>query len=419
MPVLRMQENEMLKLFGPMSLTVISGEVEILNKKFKENSKIVIHRLRSYVMRSLASSELEVNMAAEAQIQQVEENEPYLEWLSVANSIAKGKVDKIVVLGGVDSGKSTFTVLLANTFVEKGFKPAVIDSDVGQADIGPPGFISMAYPEEQVIWMREYRPVLMRFIGDIKPQMHVEGVVHIVADMARRAIESGKKPVIIDTDGWIGDEHGINYKFKLVEELKPDTIVVLGSSLHGLFRRYQKLGAKIYELRSPHVKRTRSREERRMLRRDRYREYLESGKVVKVKLGDTIITGSPIFHGIELEIPSSLSPDMADKVLYITRTRDTLYLVVKNPINSEQLEIIKKICGASRLKTYLRGFERRLYVAISNGEEEYPALIEKIDYDKREIHIRTRHIIDIKLIKVSSMRLTEDYTEQFNTISPQ
>lgn len=41
---------------------------------------------------------------------------------------------KVMILGGVDSGKTTLAVFLTNELLKNGFKVGVIDSDVGQKE---------------------------------------------------------------------------------------------------------------------------------------------------------------------------------------------------------------------------------------------------------------------------------------------
>ena len=51
----------------------------------------------------------------------------------------------IMVIGEIDTGKSTLVALIAQWFRENGKKVAVVDSDIGQSDVGPPGFVSVSY----------------------------------------------------------------------------------------------------------------------------------------------------------------------------------------------------------------------------------------------------------------------------------
>ncbi|OYT40649.1 MAG: GTPase [Desulfurococcales archaeon ex4484_58] len=413
MPIIKMRENELIKLFGPMLVNVNSGEIEILNKKFREGDKIVIHKVRSYIVHALKNTELDINMGPDAQIHSVENNEPYLEWVNTVNEIVDNRYEKIIVLGGVDCGKSTYSILLINTSLEKNYKPALIDGDVGQADIGPPGFISMAYPEQQVIWMRELKPVSMRFIGDIKPQYLVGTILLKMKELIGKAREDNRYPIVIDTDGWIGDEYALNYKQKMINEIKPDVIVILGEEYRGLFKKYERIGIKVYELRTPSVRRVRTRDERRMLRREKYMEYLGEPRKVSYPLDNIVVYGHPLFYGIEQPLKGDINVDIASKILYLTKSNDTLYLVASAQIRNDVIASLKNIYGVNKVKIYTEGFERNLYIALSDGFEDYPGLIEKIDFRERIIVVKTKYNVEsIKWIKFSNIRLNDEFLEQ-------
>ena len=412
MPIVKMKKDEILSFYGPAAITVVDGVVEVFNKRFSKGSRIIVHKLRNYIVHALEDTELDVNMGQGAQIQQVDENEPYFERRAIVEEVISSGYEKIVIIGGIDVGKSTISILLSNTALEKGLKPAVIDGDVGQADIGPPCFISMSYPEEQVTWMRELKPVAMKFIGDIKPQYHVEGIIHKLVELVEKALSDGRKPVVIDTDGWVGDDYALTYKYKLVNEIRPDALIVVDGELGHLFRKFEKIGVKVYVTKAPANRRVRSREERRMLRRDKYREYLENASERKIGLEDVVVIGHPLFHGIELPKPVDNSSQVVNDILYVSKSHDTLHVVTQHYLRNEQLDVIKKLYGMSKVKVYVSGFEKNLYAAVSDGVLDYPALITKIDFNEKKIVLKTVFNGDIKIIKLSNIRLADDYSEQ-------
>ncbi|RLE68608.1 MAG: hypothetical protein DRJ43_05280, partial [Thermoprotei archaeon] len=61
------------------------------------------------------------------------------EWEDLVSRIKPG--DVIMLLGGVDVGKSGLFAFLANKLVSAGMRVGLIDADVGQSDIGPVGTI--------------------------------------------------------------------------------------------------------------------------------------------------------------------------------------------------------------------------------------------------------------------------------------
>ena len=68
-------------------------------------------------------------------------------WDWSADQIVQHRWRKILVLGGVDRGKSTYCRFLTRRCLETGQRVAVVDTDVGQKDIGPPATLTLGYPE--------------------------------------------------------------------------------------------------------------------------------------------------------------------------------------------------------------------------------------------------------------------------------
>ncbi|MET1159445.1 MAG: Clp1/GlmU family protein [Thermoprotei archaeon] len=415
MPIIRMNKGEMLNFYGPIKIEVLNGLIEIVGRKLGKGEQVIIHRLRNYVVYAIEESELSITMDINAQIKRVDEKEPYPVYSETVKKIIDTKPDTIAILGGIDCGKSTLTVMLSNIAIENKLKPAVIDGDVGQADIGPPGFVSMAYPEEYSMWMREYKPVAMKFIGDIKPQGRIGNIIKAIKELVSKAREDGRKPIIIDTDGWINDEQAILYKRVLIEELQPSAVIVLGTEYHGLFKDYEKIGTKVYELPSPSDRRIRTRDERRLLRSAKYREFLENANTIKLKLDNVIITGLPVLQGVKQALPANIPLEVAEKVLWISRFKDTLYIVAKHGFRNEYIELLKNTYGVTRIKVFFEGFEKRYYGAVSNGVDEYPAILEEISWNNGEVVLRTIYGKEIKIVRLANYKLNEEFLEQYIT----
>ncbi|MEM4933328.1 MAG: Clp1/GlmU family protein [Desulfurococcaceae archaeon] len=410
MPILKLAKDEAVKLYGPMSVVVRNGCIDVQGKLACTGEKFIIHKARNYVAEAVDSCELEVAMINDSQIQTLDSSDPYRVKKNIAREIAKRGFNRVVVVGCVDCGKTSFTTVLYNTLLACGRKPVVIDGDVGQADIGPPGFVSAGYSEKPVYWINELRPLIMRFIGDIKPQDYTQIIVNEIVRLVEVAEGEGFDSVVVDTDGWVRDEHGILHKNTLVEALKPDAVVVLGEELGGYFTRFRKLGIAVYEVQAPVYRKVRSREERRVLRSLRYREFLEGAQVVRVKMDNVLIEGCSVFHGLEVDT-SSVSNFIEGRVVYASKLPGVLnvYGIVK----SYQGDELKKL-GYEKVRVYNQGFEKGLYCAVGslNGPE-YPCLVEKFDFESREVVLRTRYTGKIDVLRLSRMKLTPEYLEEY------
>jgi len=210
----------------------------------------------------------------------------------------------VVILGDVDSGKSTLSVFLANEFYSHGDKVSVIDGDVGQADIGPPTTISVSNLRQQVFSLQHLRPDTALFIGDTSPSAipeKVSGGLLRLRDLARRDSDL----VVVNTDGWVKGEEAFRYKSQLLDAIRPD--LILGIDLEGEAGRlldHQK--ATVLELgRSPYA-RTRSREERRRTREAGYKRFLKDAKPVTLSLADVKLRRFDSYQQLKIHGPENL-----------------------------------------------------------------------------------------------------------------
>lgn len=410
MPLIKLIKGELLKVYGPMSLVVKSGCLDIYGKVLCADEKAVIHRARNYIVEAVSDVEIDVTMVNESQIQSVEESDPYRKRREIALKIVQGGCERVIIVGCVDCGKTSLATLIFNTALRNGKRPGVIDGDVGQADIGPPGYITLGTSESPVLWISELRPVSMKFIGDIKPQYYTQSIISKLKELVQLSESLGLSPVVIDTDGWIKDEVGVLYKYGIINEVKPNTIVVLGDELRGLFEKYRKLGVTIYEIEAPISRKTRSREERRQIRSLRYREFLEKASLVRLSLDSIVVEGFPLLQGVRLDT-STLSKLVEGQITYASWLPNTLY--VYGNVKSYNTEELKKM-GFEKIKIFAEGFEKNLYCAVTDERgNDYPCVIGKVIFEKGEVLVRTSYTGSVRALKISKIRLTPDYTEEY------
>ncbi|MCC6040705.1 MAG: GTPase [Desulfurococcaceae archaeon] len=410
MPLVKLTKGELLKVFGPMAILVKSGCVDIYGKELCAGEKAVIHKARNYIVEATGDAEIDVTMVNNSQIQSVEETDPYRKKREIILKIAQSTSRRVVVVGCVDCGKTSFVTMLFNVLLRSGRKPGVIDGDVGQADIGPPGYITLGTSEETVLWISELKSLSMRFIGDIKPQYYAQSITSKLKELAELAEDLHLSPLIVDTDGWVRDEPGLLHKYCIVNELKPDVVVVLGDELKGLFEKYRRLGIDVYEIETPASRKTRSREERRQLRSIRYREFLEKAPLLRLKLDGVLVDGFPLLQGKEVNV-STISNFIEGRVEYASLFPGVLYIY--GNVKSYSSEELKKL-GFEKVKVYMSGFERGIYCSVTDDSgNDHPCIIEKIDFEKGEVLVRTMYTSTVRFLKVSRIRLREDYTEEY------
>src|SRR5919197_322767 len=77
---------------------------------------------------------------------------------------------RIFVVGGVDSGKTTFARRLALAALESGQSVALVDADLGQSTIGPPGTVGLKLVTGREDLEEGAPPDAMAFVGAISPR---------------------------------------------------------------------------------------------------------------------------------------------------------------------------------------------------------------------------------------------------------
>ena len=121
-----------------------------------------------------------------------------------------GTDDTMLVLGGTDTGKTTLIKRLHERLGGK-----VIDGDLGQPEIGPPGLLSRG----------SYGNGMENgyFVGGFTPRGNLVQVMTGIA----RLIRTGARPLFVDTDGWIDGDAALVYKGELISLIDPDVLLLL------------------------------------------------------------------------------------------------------------------------------------------------------------------------------------------------
>lgn len=135
----------------------------------------------------------------------------------------------VVLVGGLDSGKSTLSLALLRAAIMAGRPSAFIDADVGQKTVGPPATVTLKLVrsvgdlEPDVLAVAD----AMSFVGSTSPEGHLLPVVTSVATLHAKAREAGADFVVVDTSGLVSGIYGQLLKYHKLELLKPDLVVGL------------------------------------------------------------------------------------------------------------------------------------------------------------------------------------------------
>lgn len=159
-------------------------------------------------------------------------------WKEISDDILNRRHKTIVVVGPTDSGKSTFSLYLANKFIDSGQRPLLLDADVGQGDLAPPTCIGSAVLKNQCIDSSKIKADHISFIGSLQPSNSENRIIQSVSKLINKTRSYDR--CIVNTDGYVNGK-GLIYKLKLLHKVQPDCIVSLGKpNIHANLSRHKR-----------------------------------------------------------------------------------------------------------------------------------------------------------------------------------
>ncbi len=416
------EKDKILRISGPASISIKKGSIRILGATYSADNRVVINRFRSYAVKILEDETIiNISLGDGGSVEEPAPGEEVVDsWenasLKIADYCKNNTKCVVVVVGPVESGKSSYTCMLSNLLLAQGVSVTIIDADIGQADIGLPGFISMGSPSKPLLWLRDLDAEKLYFVGSITPSIYTHRVISGIEKLLSIALERSKA-VVIDTDGWIHGAQAVEYKIDLLRTISPDFIVVLGEGLNNILSRaFNNTSINVIELPSPKIVKKRNREDRRYLRSKAYRRYLENSKQRKLKIEDISILGSFLFAGEEVDlspITNVLSP-LGVKPLYASMLHETVFLVIDRSTNIKNIvDVVGTLFPGKEIYVFTKGFEKGLLTSILDDklEDRAPGIISSIDFNKKEIIIQTPYEGEIRAIHVGKIKLSETWEE--------
>lgn len=408
-----LERNRMLRVVGPVRIEIVKGCIRVLGADVCSPQSIYVNRYRSYTVKAVVDSMLSFFIGDEGAVEQSSEGEEVIDlWEQTAASIARDG-GRVVVLGVVDSGKTSFSTLLSNIALDHNLRPAIVDADVGQCDLAPPGFIALKLMNSKTVWLRELRGDVVRFIGYTTPSTPTAmgRIISAVMELISIAESKGSNPVIINTDGWFGDLASIEYKYTLIKCVKPKSVVALGSEACSIISNtFRGSLVNVYCLPKPKFVRCRNREDRRELRKLNYSMYFKDARRVCLDIDSITLLGSCLYSGAPLsnEFVQNLSKDLGVEVIAASKYDDVIIVMVPDTVDIAQMRQregidIVKPSGA-----------KGLISAVINEmfEEQDIAVVDEFNPISRKICVLTPYKGVVRGIIIGRVRVDESWSDK-------
>jgi polynucleotide 5'-hydroxyl-kinase GRC3/NOL9 len=233
------------------------------------------------------------------------------EWFALLDLLAEEK-GIAILLGGTDTGKTTLANFLIFNLCSRGLRVALVDADIGQSTLGPPATIGLSEFKSDPGWEVVLSPPKIFFVGSTTPEghfpLHLKGVKKIVD----KAISYATDLILVDTTGFVSGEAGKELKRKKIDLISPRFILALQRSdeLEPILELYKENSLyKIFRLPLSEKVRTRSMEERRINRANKFRDYFRDSVIQELAVEEVQIDGE-VLDPSGLPIP----PDWALRI---------------------------------------------------------------------------------------------------------
>jgi polynucleotide 5'-hydroxyl-kinase GRC3/NOL9 len=258
-----------------------------------------------------------------------------------------------MVVGGPDTGKSTLCQYLVYRAYVAGEPVALVDLDLGQSHLGPPGALGLGlglfpprFPGDRGLF-----PEGLYFIGQTSPVgaiLEVAVGCRVLADQARA---QGVSRLLINTSGLVRGFAAHRLKQAEVELLQPQLLLALDreGELAPLLHTLNQGQSTLLSLPVSVYARRRSLEERRLYREERFRRYWEKSRPLDLSLSEVVWHGPPLGWGEPLP-PADLnrwSTILGEQVLYgvaedsrITLLMDHVASCPPSPESRERLHLL-------------------------------------------------------------------------------
>lgn len=351
-------EDDSIIVRGPLRIKGITGRLRIANQPInsyliKEGEVVAVEALDDCILSLYmkeGSSIIEKKRFLDVSFPQM--------WHKHARDILQISPATVMIVGGTDTGKTIFSSFLAKKGIEAGRTVALIDSDMGQSDIGPPTTLGMAFIDEAR--MRHMKPDALYFVGTTSVR-NVEEVVVGVKKLCEAARDATL--VIIDTCGFINEDIGRRLKNAKLELVNPDFVVGLQrkDELEYLLRSCPP--SKVIRAPVGETVDKISREARRKIRETRFRKafknalermydleelrvkntYFHSGEKIEGKIFERLL-GYHILHAEEIP----------EGYLVVRKRKEEEYQREETRMNSPTLKILEAgwdenlLCGLEK-----------------------------------------------------------------------
>ncbi|PVX25993.1 MAG: hypothetical protein CW691_02855 [Candidatus Bathyarchaeum sp.] len=412
-----LDERKTLLVDGPASVCLLSGEVSVLGATLEIEENLIVREGKRLPLWVKQRATVELMLGEGACINEVDEGDVPSLWNEAATQLLSlDKPVTVMVIGKVDSGKTSFCTFLVNTAVMQNLKTAVVDADLGQSDVGPPSTVGFAFVEKTVKDLFELDAQCAVFVGSTSPSGAMSKVIDGLSCLKNRVLDAGADFLVINTDGWVEGEEASTYKLRLLEMVGCSAVVAMhqGNELTPILDSLHNV--KVLDVDSPQLIEPRNREKRKLLRELSYKKYMKGAKTQSfsfswVKVRDSLLGAGGPLHRKRLE---TLSNMLRTRPIYSEESVDGILAVLKRSetVTEKQLKDVEDYFR-KRVKVIYEGDEAGLLVGLEDEENNFLGIgvLREVDYKRKAMKIYTPVSKKVSTLCFGQIKLNKNFKE--------
>jgi polynucleotide 5'-hydroxyl-kinase GRC3/NOL9 len=329
-----------------------------------------------------------------------------------------------IVIGPVDSGKSTFCMVLANHALTAGRRPALIDTDPGQSDVGPPATLGMMLVRHQMRYPDDTSPAALHFIGATTPVGHLADITAGVVRLTHVARDEGADLLIVNTSGLVTGP-GRALKASKIAALTPDHVVSIAPNgeTDAILKNLRRTATPtIHRLLPSQHARTRNAIERKQRRERQFSAYFHDAQQIVLNFQEIRLQGGIWQNGVPFDtmMRAYCEGQLDTEIFWGERTNEGVFLITRDLPRHADIKLITETFRRARVIPYadLQG----LLVGLIGADSTHlgMGIIETVDFAKKTMTLRSpmKDTNRITVIHLGSMRLSPSGIELGNVSAP-
>ncbi len=293
------------------------------------------------------------------------------DYIEIAEGISKSAPQRVLFLGGVDTGKTHTTISFLKYFVHHGKRVGYIDADIGQSNIAVPTTIAYAKLEGKLDDLEKVSPDKVYFVGSTTPTRHLLPIIVGIKKMIDVAERDNVDIVVIDTTGMVKGIGGRVLKEYIVELIAPATVIALSKEgeLDHILRVIEKKNITLYKFAPSDKVKPKDMRQRKQNREKKFKKYFEGAKERVFDLSDYALMGTFYGSGKKMteEEMAKFTEQLGKKIIYGEKIPEGDYLISEDKTNDVENSLNRILISAAWFKGLIVGLVDREDFLISLG----------------------------------------------------